>query len=446
LSIRRIAFSIGLGILFGGDCYATDVVGHVMVGGYGSNVQFSEPITGESTNDDMIAFGRLKLEATEIGKAKDAAVLDIRDHYDLFGAKPEHFVELKEKNNFELRQLAYKRIPSLNRLYFSLGRFSVPEAGLISNDGGEVGYRINSSFRLSAFAGILPVEFVDDLQLENVPNTPTNRAQGGLFTVYEKGSIADFPAIYLTNAIGQTVERNIVGEKFRLFYFQSGNIIINETNRISAYIDYDLQPKSSLRRLTLGYFYLKPSFRNYLTANRTDTKDYELLRDIRFDLEPSPIQSVRDRVNWKISDHWSLGLVAGTSQRTVDKKSKTEVQAGPTIFFSSSSFHINAGTRKNYLSKDSFTSVKFSHYREDWNGGLGYVITKETYDDKTLNVHRGHLDFEFYFSNKLHGGLSYSLLKDEETHIQSFLLTIGYRFGKKSASPTPDEPLSFEET
>ncbi|MGE0172514.1 MAG: hypothetical protein AB7T49_07015 [Oligoflexales bacterium] len=415
--------------------------GHFQLGVHSTNAKFQEERTGEEKNDAMLAMARLKWRTQSVFQPRDRIILDVRDRYDLFGKLDKNIYQLAPDNRLALRQLAFEHPYEYFSFYYSVGRFDVSEAGILANDGVEVGYRFSDTWRASLFAGVSPADIKSSVQIQPEENASGPRTQGGVYAVYEKASLSGFPAYYVSNALSKSVDDGATAAE-RVFLFHNSVLTFDEKNRAGFSLDYDIKPEAVLRRWFLSYFHRRESFRAYLTASRIDVNDYLLEKEVRETLPASPFTTYGLRLIASPTKSFHLNLRGSQTTRQADQLKKQEASAGPTFLFSRVRLTILGGVRTNYLSKDNFVFSELGYYSNAWNFRLTYTGTKETYteEEKVLNVQNVGAYAEIYMSNNLFSSLGYNFIKDEEVQITSGLLTIGYRFGKKPKAPVRDEP------
>ena len=172
-------------LLVGYPSLAYEYNGSVRAGYINSKIDYSSADLSGATNDVEIFSTRLNLDVDRINRKEDLFTLDLRDRYDFFGKVDSEILQLSAENTLQIREAAYKRPWENNRTFYSVGRFSLPSAGILANDGGEYGYRMSKRHRVAAFIGIAPEDVLTPASI-----TPEIRGydgnQGGVYSVYEK--------------------------------------------------------------------------------------------------------------------------------------------------------------------------------------------------------------------------------------------------------------------
>lgn len=432
---------------YASDVWAIDVLGQFRLGGYTRSVEFEQPVNGETSNDEKVLSAQLKMEIYEFNSHEDAIVMDLRDKVDSYGKLETSNLTLDTYNRMQIRELAYKRPFETNKLYFSLGRFSLPEANVIDNDGAEFGYRFSKSLRVSLFGGVAPKDVITPYYVDPA-TTGVNNAQGGLYLSYEKKNGIE-RSLYTNNAIAMGPTYNITDKKSHTYFYHMALWNLNPNNRISSFVQHDFVPSSSLRRASLSHSYFDPKFRTNLSLSQTNTEDYLIQQDLLDPLPPSAEQSLRFDLRHRLFNWFSMDYSAGYSKREVDGKSQSEVAIGmilPKLLLANGSFRAQYGVRDNYFSKDRFIRGGYDYWYQSFSLSLIHTSSAEEFDDKTKNSRQTiNIDGGFFLSDRLRGALGYQREKDDKVSASALFVMVGYRFGASSLPPIRNKPALFEE-
>ncbi|MBC7532388.1 MAG: hypothetical protein H7318_12485 [Oligoflexus sp.] len=442
LSFFASALSIG------SDALAVDVLGQFRLGSYTRSVEFEQSLNGETSNDEKVFSAQLKMEIYDFSSSEDTIVMDLRDKVDNYGKLETSNLTLDTYNRMQIRELAYKRPFETNKLYFSLGRFSLPEANVIDNDGAEFGYHFSKSLRFSVFGGIAPKDVVTPYYVDPDATSDVNNAQGGVYLSYEKKNGLE-RSLYTNNAIAMGPTYNITDKKSHSYFYHMALWNLNPSNRISSFVQQDFVPTSSLRRASLSHSYFDPKFRTNLSLSQTNTEDYLIQQDILDPLPPSAEQSLRFDLRHRMLNWISMDYSGGYSKREVDGKSQSEIAIGfvlPKLLLPTGSFRAQYGVRDNYFSKDRFIRGGYDYWNQSFSLSLIHTSSAEEFDDKTKNNRQTtNIDGGFFLSDRLRGSLGYQIEQDDKVSASALFVMIGYRFGSSSVPPIRNKPALFEE-
>lgn len=455
-NIRRCAFACASSLLWGlasDSAQAFEYQGQVRSGIFTRHARFEEPIAGESTNDESVYYGQLKLNLFDFNKSQDEIVFDARDKVDNYGKLERENLRLGTYNEFQIRHLAYQRPWENNRLYFKAGRFPLREANVLANDGAEVGYRVSRDSRIGLFGGQAPKNIITPLYVDpdtrEIPNT-----QGGLYYVYEKKEGFQ-RSLYTTNSFGSTPTYNLTETENHTSFYHFGLWQLSSAHRLSSMLQQDFSPESSLRRAYLTYTFFGLNLRANASVNQTNTEDYLIKQSLLDPLPPSPVQTYMADIRYRLHPRLSLDLSSSFSRRSLDSKTSSEVAFGvisPKFLLANGSIRAQYGVRDNYLSADNFARVGYDYWNQYFSLSLSHLISKEVYEaeegeeaeepnTRQISVVEGG----FYLSESLRGSLSYQVEKDDQVTADAFFLMVGYRFGSGSVSPVRTKLSPWEE-
>ena len=417
---------------------ALDYRGHVRFGGYQSSVTLNNDTSGLGTNDASIASTRLDLDLTRLNRNRDEIGIEIRDKYDFFGKSNNEILQLEAENNLDLRELRYERPWENNRLYFSLGRFPLPEANIFTHDGAEAGYRLTRNHRIGVFGGIANEEVFTPAYLE--PDYQGyNGIQAGAYSLYENNRQGRSASTYMSNAIAQGPTVELLDVVNKVYYFHLGNFNLSESHRLRTQANLDIQPSSSLRRAYLGYQYFSRAFRVSTYLSRISPEDYRLKKEIRDALTASTLDSLGAKVLHRLSGSLSLEYSASTARRSEDSLDRTELTAGARyrgLLRGRLAVGGLFGLRDNYLSDDNYLRATLDYYSQLIYISSYFQMFNEDYAIGTkLNGTTIYGELGFYLSEMFRGSMAYTQSQDQQSSIQSFFLMIGYTFGEQSTSP-----------
>ncbi|WP_218109975.1 hypothetical protein [Oligoflexus tunisiensis] len=429
---------------------AAEFKGDARIGHYSRQVEFKGAYlgqtAGETNNDEQVINLQLKASAEDLNDSGDRFIFDFRDKRDGFGKLERENLLLSNYERRQLRLAAYQRPWESNRTYFTVGRFSLPEANIIANDGAEFGYRTSRSSRYGAFAGQGAKDIIAPLYVD--PDTrDISTTQFGAYYNYESKDTPE-DSSYLTNAVAQAPTYDITDADSHLYYYQQGLFTFGGNHRIGSLVQFDFAPKSSLRRGYLSYYYQTERLRAGGYLNQTTTEDYLIKQVIQDVLVPSSVRTIDLDARYRLSSAMSVDVSASQGTRTVDGKVRTEYTAGllfPRVLGDTSSTRLQVGTRQNFLSKDNFTKIAYDYWGATLSVGLSYTLSTEDYDDGTTNKRTIMMvDAGIFVLDDIRGALGYELESDSKVDASALFIMFGYKFGKSASSPRT-RPARFEE-
>lgn len=421
--------------------------GHARIGLLNSKVNYLEAIQSEESNDASVISSRFFLEGNKLVTRKDRLVVDVRDKYDSFGVVNPEALSLEAENTLEIRQLVYQKPWDHGSSYYSIGRFSLPQLGIISNDGAEYGMFLSKRHRLGVFVGIAPQDVVQPYSYrEDVQGY--DGTQGGLYSVYDKRNSLGTKTTYMVNGLAQAPTFELNEFKNRVYFYHQGTFHTSRKHLISSVVDIDIMPSANPRRIYLTHSFLGKSWRTRTSLSRITADDYRVKRDMRDDLEPSPYTGVSFRTIYKSSKslNWTLKALYGT--RSADQLAKNAIEIGPTyrgLMKKRLALGVSYGQRDNYLSNDSFYKLLTRYYRDSYSVAFSYMVESRKYDSGTqLDPTTMSLDIGVFLSKSLRGSFAYINSAAQDRTITSMLMTVGYHFGSNGTSATRRRTARFE--
>ncbi len=433
--------------LITGEAAAVSVLGNLRVGAYTRTVEFEEPVNGSTDNDEQVISAQMKMDVTDFDSKSDAFVIDLRDKIDSYGRLDTQNLKLDTYNRFQVREMAFKRPFEYNKLYFTLGRFSLIEANVLDNDGVEIGYRWSKESRISVFGGMAPKDVITPYYV--APNTASvNNAQAGLYYSYDKKNGLE-RSIYTNNAIAMGPTYFITDKKSHTYFYHMAIWNINQQNRVSSYVQQDFVPKATLRRASLSHSYFNPKFQTNLSVLQTNTEDYLIQQDILDPLPPSGEQFLRFDLRHRMLTFLSMDYFASFGKREADGKTQSEYALGvilPKLLSTNGSLRAQYGIRNNYVSKDNYIRGGYDYWNQYFSASLIHTIMKQEYEDGFENNRQiTMIDGGFFLNDRVRGSLAYQIEKDDKLSASAFFLMLGYRFGNGAVAPIRTKPALFEE-
>ncbi len=335
---------------------AVDVKGDARLGLYSRTVEFQgdllQQTAGETNNDEQVINAQLKLDLENLDDSKDRFLFDFRDKRDNFGKLERENFRLTSYDRRQLRVAAFQRPWESNRLYFTLGRFSLPEANILANDGAELGYRGSKTGRYGLFAGQGAKDLIRPLYVDPDTRAIPSTQAGAYYTIEKK---EEDESSYHSHALAQAPSYEITDAQNHAYYYQQGLWTFDRRHRISTLVHFDFSPKSNLRRGYASYYYQTEKLRVGGYVQQTNSEDYLLKQTMQDNLAPSSVRTLNADLRYFLNKNiaFDLGLNQGT--RAQDGLARQEVILGVAlhrILGDSSSTRAQYGTRKNFQSED----------------------------------------------------------------------------------------------
>ncbi len=442
------------------EAQAVEYYGRVMVGVYQSDETEASPVEGTDSNDQRALLGRGYLDVTGIGPFRNEFVLDFRDKYDEFGKRDDKRIALTESNEPELRQLAVKYPFEGDRIFWSLGRFPVEDAGVVANDGAEVGYKLTGNWRAGLFGGLIP----DPTPGKSLTLTPEDR-EVGTYATYQSRTKEWWQHSYFANGlvVRQTQEEPEVLGDGTTEEAGPGSGLVSVTNanlysqsiyqprqgtRISAVGHLNLAPSAYLRNFWGAYFrQLTPSFSGTASVMRLDLTEYRKVRDIRETIGPSGYTQGKLSVLQKMNKR--LGITAdalyGTREDGLMKYESAPGVRLTQLLNNKVSVYGRGGFRRNFTSKDTFVIAGGDFYAKKFELGVAQEYRIENREGgESLHAMITDASVSTLLADAILGSAMIEYSKDENVAIMSGLLTLGFRFGSRQMTPFIDSARPVE--
>ena len=253
----------------------------------------------------------------------------------------------------------------------------------------------------------------------------------------------------MTNAVAQAPSFELDEFINRVYFYHYGAFNLGFPHRFTSFVNFDLAPSSSLRRGRFSYAYYKKKYRIRSSFSRISAEDYRTKQDIRDDLPPSALTTIKTSGRYRYSRKIQLngGLTYGT--RSEDSLKSTDLYFGGLytgLMKKRLSLGAKFGQRDDYLSDDTYIQAQISYYRTKWNVFASLTQESESYDSgEKLSPLTINGEFAYFFSKKLRGSASFTKSDAEDRSLTSFMMMIGYQFGSDSTSPTRRRTPNFEE-
>lgn len=472
--LRRASVVVLLVALAAGAASAAEYSGRLMLGAYQSQERHQEASAGQSSNDRRDALGRIYFDATGIGPYRNGFTLDIRDRYAEYGRVNDDRLVLVAANQPRVRQLAIKYPYERDRIFWSLGRMPVTEAGVDGVDGAEFGYRLSAPLQIGVFAGLIPQPETRRL-LEFAPET----RQIGSYLSFQQQGRDWFEHTYLTNAlvmqaapvepevapttipvppipepdslepIASTREQLTTAHWFHNGIFQRGKNL-----RITTLAHLNLAPVPYLQHGNLmALRQLSSAWSGSLSLLRIDLQEYRRTRDLREELAPSDYNQVRSDHKYKLAGGWMLLGSGFYGVRGLDRLRKTQLQAGAAVsqlYKNRLSTSFLAGYRQNFTSRDNFLRFSLNLYLNRLDVAFDQQLIIERHNDgRTLRPLISSLSMGYLVTQQILASFGGEYARDERVKIASVLATVGYRFSSRQLTPVrskspPSERVGVE--
>ncbi len=183
--------------------------------------------------------------------------------------------------------------------------------------------------------------------------------------------------------------------------------------------------------------------------SRITAEDYRTKKDIRDDLDPSTLTTVKLNGRYRYTRNLQLNGDLSSATRSADGLRSNEVSAG--LLYTGYlrkrlSLGFKYGIRKAFLSDDTFIVLQASYFQRNWNLFSSYIIQTEKYaTGNELNPNTLNVEFAFFLSDDFRGAASFTKSDAQDRSLTSFMLMIGYQIGSESASPTRRRVPDFED-
>jgi hypothetical protein len=432
LKFQRSSFFILL--IFNLPAHASEHFGRISLGAYISTETFSSNTDGAPNNDFASGSGRFFLHVTDMGRGRWDSVADVRDKYDSFGKLNSTQQQLDPVNVLQLRSLNVGNFLSESTWNLMAGRFSMIESGGVYTDGFALQKQFSSSFRMGAFGGLNPYT-----ESDQVVGFNSNANDFGAYLAYQPKSSRPERVFQLTESF---VVEQFNSDLDREFYYQNCYYQWDTRSRVLAISYLDFLPSTRLHTGTLIWDQkINEKQNSHLTLLNVDAIGYHRTQNIRETLPSSVYEQGRARWDflWGRASSFTPSVTYG--HREFDGLTKTEAR----VAFNFNDFKDGKydatfflGTRKNFISQDSFAGGSWGFYSRRWEVSGDLEVGQENYPNVTLHPITGSLNLSFISNKDLFYVFSGEAAHDENVTILAGFFRITYRFGSKETAPLRD--------
>ncbi len=412
--------------------------GRLISGGFFSKEVFRSSQL-DRYNDVAILSERLYVNFDKILDTSHEFTVDLRDKNNFFDKLSNERRQLVAKNKLQLYQFNLHKSGLNEGVDYSLGRFSLSEAGSVFVDGLDMGFRkslFGLSTKFSLFYGLNP-QLIDETEIKFKTDS---KVYGGYFILEDKGKDWD-SYLYSTTSL---VRQQFKSEVDRFYFFNNTNFQNAKGENFSSILYLDLEPKIYIQNLWTTYvFDLKNKFKLRTSLSTIDTLHYVRIQDVRETLPSSryhqtsfSLRSPSAYNQMSYETKLTLGL------REVDKKNLAELKFGtyfPRIIKDEISGTLNVGAKKNFTSNDLILGGGFLHSNKFREISINQDFQLEKRRSEKLNlafITEG--SYTRFFDRSLFGLVSVQNTWDRNVSIFSILFKVSYRFGEGGQAPIRD--------
>ena len=414
-----------------------DYYGRFISGGFLSKEVFRNSQT-DRYNDVSILSQRLFVNFDRILGSSSEFTVDIRDKHNFFEKLDNERLQLTGKNHLQVHQLQFHKTQSKG-INYSLGRFSIIEAGSNYTDGLDFGFnnkKAGSTTKYSLFYGLNP-------EVNDGPESRLNvdsKRYGGYFVYENKGSEWK-NYFYSTTAFVKETFKNETDRSYVYSNIMSQSV---SGDTFSSLLYLDLVPSTYIQNLWMTYSSVfKNQYKLRTSLSTIDSVHYFRQRDVRETLASSRYHqasfSLRSPTHYNTASY-ETKLSGG--KREIDNKSMTELKFAsylPRFIADDFSGTLRTGVRKNFISNDFMLGAGFlqTNTQREFSFNQDFQFEKE--DQKKLNiVSITEGSYSRFFSRSLFGVFSLQNIYDSNVSIFSVLFKLSYRFGSGGQAPIRD--------
>jgi|GEM_PF-3095019 len=434
---KRIALLFGGGgcLIFPAKSGAFKTHGRVTFGGYSSTETFKDTSAGSTSNDFMRMAGRLHLKLSDIDTEKYIFTADVADKFDGFGKLNRTEYQLDPNNVWQTKQLSFANPNSNGDYFYEVGRFPLLDAGNLSCDGVQLGYRQTSAISLGAFGGLNPRR-ID--QLYYTFNSQSNIY--GFFFAYRPKDNEWNKNFLLNHAL---VQETVNGETDRQYLFHNMFWQWQESSRLLTNLYLDMVPKTFIQNGSVNWQQSwNPEFSTEFSYLTYDVITYLRQQNVREQLPSSPYHesNAAFREQWNKQTLFELSFRQG--ERDLDHLTKSKVTLGTRfmqIWGKRFDAYLKLSSGKNFISNDNYITLGLGYYSDKWEFNIDENLGTEKYDNgTTLHPLISEISASRVLSQQLFISTSLQSASDERVQILSAFLRLGYRFGNQEIPPIRD--------
>lgn len=424
--------------------YGADARGQFRAGYYTSKSR----LKGEDQSQDEIKSTFLSAYLnggfTQLNSYADEFTFTLKDRYDSFGKINREFLKFEEDNTAELNEIVYRRPWEGQDFSFSLGRFSLADAGIYRHDGVDLGYRLNDEQRFSIFGGKAPRDSWQHAKGAS-DEEAIHSQQYGLFWAYEESG--DAP-LSMTNALARSPTDDFADHLSHTYVYHQSFYSPGPKHHFSNQMNLDLAPVTIIRQAYVSYQLDGDVYQLTSSYQRLAADDYRLLRDI----QDAPTPGKRDFITLDLSHPLQQDLFMEykiqLSRQSRARRDQTMFMVGSRYEgfaqgrMSLSGWLVNRG---DVTSKDHALALQLDRFETHYSLHLEQEYSRRRYQDTDLNVNqsRSLLELAFYVSDTWRGATAYSMTHSSRNDISTFYLMLSSSFGGTLTAPTPVKAPDF---
>ena len=416
-------------------CLSSETFGRISLGVFESNETFNNSIDGAPYSDYLTSTGRIFLHTTDLTNDRMDFLLDLRDKYDSFGSLNATKQELDPLNSFQVRNAYFSNfLSSHNDFNYILGRFSLPESGGAFTDGGGFQKKFSSATRAGVFGGMNPY-----LESTQIVSSSTHATDFGAFWAYEPKHNDSGRNFILNQAL---VDFRYDSSEDRRYFYQNFYYQWAPKSRILWLTYLDFVPDTRMQTGTLNYDQkVSDSQVSHLRFLAVDAVGYRRIQNIRSTLASSPYEQGQVQWDFLSGKASSIAPVVTYGHREYDGLTKTEGKIN-FVFndFRNSKYDATfyVGTRKNFVSRDTFGGASTGYYSQKWEVSGNLEFANEIYTTQTLTPVSGSLNLSYVQNKDLFYVFSGEVASDQNVTIYAGFVRFTYRFGSKETAPLRD--------
>ncbi|MEQ1665914.1 MAG: hypothetical protein ABL927_11115, partial [Bdellovibrionales bacterium] len=387
------------------------------------------------TNNFATASMRYFYQAENFKRPDWKFTADLRDKNDFFSKVDREQLSLTNSNTLQARQVSFRYDNEKHGNVYEAGRYAIPDAGNVYNDGATLGWRQNSTWSGELFAGYNPKE-INESYLE----FNTDATQYGALLRYLPKSETWTKRILVNTAV---VEKRNYEETDRRYIYNQSVYQWAQDSLVASMLYLDFIPRTYVQTALVNYNQAWGNFiQTEMTLSAIDVIEYRRIQSVRETLSPSPYKelSVRTIYTKNLPQRWSGTVLYG--HRELDEKDRIALIGDlqmPRFLSKNMDFLLRVTTKREFTKLGNYLTAGWGYYGRKYE--LDVQTTLGSEDQTSGNtLHPVIIDSNVgtQISKKFFGagGLQYS--HDENAQIISMFFKVTYRFGTKDLPPLRD--------
>ncbi|MBT3984020.1 MAG: hypothetical protein HOE90_21875 [Bacteriovoracaceae bacterium] len=419
-------------LIIAGQALGKSTIGRVTFGSYFSDENFKRNTAEGKSNDFLIFSSRFYLKGDKAAPYNHDFALDLRGKYDFYGKLDKDKQTLHDEYDAHPRQAYIKKSRRSHGLEYQLGRFSVDGVGINYVDGLQTNYKLNSTFKLGAYGGLIP-----KLTGEQKYSFNSKSKQSGVLLFFRPRRLGFRK--YFFSSHGFSIQ-GYGSQTDRSFLHSHNSYIWGRRGRFYSNIVLDFVPRTFLQK---GDFSISSDLSKKVSAelgwgthdnlaiSRSKTK-----REVKYS---NRYGEVTTKLSYDFWEYNGIFIEGKIQRRKSDSSYSNQSTVGldfPRFLKKEFSLYSYFSFRNDYEKKEYKANLALSYFARLWELFIDQSISQQNYDNnQVLRPIVAELGWAYFWARGLMTTFSYQYSTNANVDIYQVLFKLSYRFGSKPSAP-----------